>query len=160
MAITITIQGTPISFPQSGSSPDWAPAIVQFAQAVEQALSSTTGPYDVSPQSFDISSLNPGSPNVDIPNLAFSTSAVRAAWVKYTVFRTADSPTSVAYEQGNILVVYNSSSGTWEISQDLVGDAQVSFNITNSGQIQITCTQIGTVNHSGKIVYSATALEQ
>lgn len=156
----ITIQGTVIDFPDSASSPDWSQAVIQFAQTVESALSSVVGAYDVAPQSFVIDSYNPSS-NISIPNLSFSTTAVRAAFVKYTVYRTTT--LTNAYEAGNIIVVYNSANpvgNKWEIITERAGDASISLTITDTGQFQLSTTALSGLNHAGKIVYSATSLAQ
>lgn len=155
MAVDITISGNVIPFPTSGQDPNWAPAVTEFAQAVEEALSSVTGQFDVSPQVYTmIANVNT---NVDLPNLSFSTTNVRGAFIEYTVYRTTAAP-ALAYEAGNIMVIYNGSS--WEISQDYVGDGDISFNITNTGQVQFSSTALTGSGHSGKIGYKATALLQ
>ena len=41
MSIPVIIQGTIIDFPSSGQSPDWSSAVIQFAEAVSQAFTST-----------------------------------------------------------------------------------------------------------------------
>lgn len=160
MSVIITISGTPINFPSSGESPNWAPAVIQFAQLVAQALSGLIGPFDVAPQTLDISGNNPGT-NVSIPNLAFSTVSVRAAFIRYAVYRNTTSTTVV--EQGNILVAYNPTNPTgnlWEINQDKIGDAQISFSITDTGQVEFTTSTLAGSNHVGSIFYSAQAMLQ
>ena len=69
MSTTIVIQGTVIEFPTSGESPNWAPAIVEFAEAVEAALQSVLGDFDVFPQTFILS--NNANSNLNIPNLNY-----------------------------------------------------------------------------------------
>ncbi len=153
MSTTITINGTPIVFPTSGSSPDWAPAVDKFAIAVQDALAGVVGAGDVSPQVFVIDSYNPGT-NIDLPSLSFSTSVVRAAFIKYAVQRTTDSTS--AYEAGQLMIVYNGS--TWEVGQQYVANGEISFSVTNVGQVQFTTNTLAGINHAGKISYSATAL--
>lgn len=41
MSIPISIKGTIIDFPSSGENPNWAPAVIQFAEAVSNAFEST-----------------------------------------------------------------------------------------------------------------------
>lgn len=156
----ITIQGTPVNFPDSSASPNWAPAVIQFAQLVETALASSIGPYDVSPQSFIADAYNPGT-NVDLPNLAFPISTVRAAFIRYSVFRTTSTTTN--YEQGHLLVIYNPSASVgnkWEITRDYIGDGKITFNITDAGQVQFSTTTMGGINHSARIAYAAQAFTQ
>lgn len=152
MSVTITIKGTPIDFPSSGESPNWSPAVIEFAQAVEEVLLSAVGPYDVSPQVFNLVS---GGPPQPITNLSFSTVTVRAAYIKYSIMLIGSSTTS---EAGNIVALYNGSN--WNITtRDYVGEANCFFNITTAGQVQITVPTIpGFV--SGKLSFSAQALQQ
>jgi hypothetical protein len=156
MAVDITISGNVISFPTSGEDPNWAPAITEFAQAVEDALSTVSGQFDVTPQVYTmVANVNT---NVDLPNLSFSTTNVRGAFVQYSVYRTASSPSATAYESGNLILIYTGSS--WEVSRDFVGDGSITFNVTNGGQIQFSSTVIGGGTHTGKISYTARALLQ
>lgn len=162
MAVTITIAGTPIEFPTSSESPNWAPAIVQFAEVVEGALSTVVGPYDVALQSLNIDAYNPGT-NIDIQSLAFPTTEVRSFQVTYSVFRTAESPTTSAYEAGVLTAVYNPSNpigNKWEVSSEKTGDGKILLNVTDTGQVQFSTTLIGTTNHSGTISFKASALLQ
>lgn len=159
MSQVITIQGTPILFPTSGESPDWAEAVDQFAVAVQNALSGVAGAFDVAPQVLTIDSSNPGT--ADITGLAFAPTSVRAAFIKYAVFRTTT--TTTVYESGELEAVYspdNPVNNKWDISRVLNGDGQISFAISDIGQISYTTTMIAGLNHSGKITYSATALLQ
>lgn len=152
MSVIITIQGTPIEFPSSGESPNWAPAVIEFAQATEQALLSAVGPYDIAPQVFNlISDVNT---NLDISNLNFPTAVVRAGYINYSVIRIGSSTVS---EAGQIVVVYDGS--TWTLTRDYVGDANCTFNITSTGQVQITTPTLAGYS-SGKISFSAQALQQ
>jgi hypothetical protein len=144
-----------ISFPDSGTSQNWAPPVDQFAVAVADALAGIVGPADVSPQVFVIDSYNPGT-NISVPNLSFSTTTVRAAFIKYALYRTTSSTS--AYEAGTLTAVYNTAGGVWDLGQQFVGNGQFSFTMTNVGQIQITTNTLAGINHQGKLGYSATAL--
>lgn len=155
ISVTITIAGTIIDFPESGTSPDWAPAVVEFAQAVESALSSLVGTYDVTQQTFALDSYNPGT-SIDIPNLSFPTSTVRAAQIKYAVYRATT--TANGAESGNILVVYNTALGTWEIERDYVGNASITFAISTTGQMSFSTTTLAGSSHTGTLTYEARAL--
>lgn len=157
---SITISGTVVDFPDTASSPDWSESIIQFAQLVEAALSTVVGPYDVVAQSFAIDAYNPGT-DVTVPNLAFSTATVRAAFIKYSCERSTDDNT--VYEAGQIIIVYNAENpvgNKWEIVQERVGDADIALAITDDGQFEITTTAISGLNHAGNLTYSASALAQ
>ena len=85
----ITIKGTTIDLPTSGSSPNWAPAIIESIEALADAVNSVAATYDVPPQAQNIDANNSAT-NVDLNNLSFPSSDVRAATVYYTVYRKTD----------------------------------------------------------------------
>lgn len=158
----LIINSQVIDFPDSSESPNWAPAIIQFAEAVEQALAIAIGTYDVAPQAFTIDPYNPGT-NIDIPNLSFPISNVRAVFIRYSVYRTTDSNT--AYEAGDVIAMYNPSNPVtqkWALSvgNKTGGDGQLTFNVTDNGQFQLTTTALAGSNHAGKLVFDARSLEQ
>jgi hypothetical protein len=151
----ITIAGQVIAFPDTGNSPIWSDALVQFAQAVELALSGVTGLYDVQPQVYSM--VNEVNNDVDIPNLQFPTSEVRSANIRYAVVRVDTG--AFAYEGGNLLIDYNGDAGIWEISRDYVGDGKITFSISNTGQVRFSTTALGgTGTHTGSISFAAQAL--
>lgn len=163
MSVTINIKGTQIDFPSSGESPNWAPAVIEFAQTVEDAIASAVGQYDIPNKTFTL--VNPvDTTPLAITDLSFPTSAVRAAFVKYSVIRittnTGFPPAGgvTKTETGNIMVVYDGSN--WTLGRDYVGDANCAFDITSSGQIRITTTALTGTYTSGKVSFSAQALVQ
>lgn len=162
MAFNITIQGTVISFPSSGESPNWAPALIQFAQAVEDALQGLVGAGDISPQSYTmVSNTNT---DVAIPGFQFSTTQIRGANIRYTVYRTNTVPSStVVAEKGDLEIVYNPQNPVnfkWEISREYVGDAQVTFSIDDTGQVKFSSDAVGSGTHTGVIKFAAVSLLQ
>jgi hypothetical protein len=163
MSNTIVVQGTPIDFPSSAQDPNWAPPVIQFAETVADALEGIVGQADISPQNFiiDGAGFNPTPSPENIPGLQFSTAIVRSAQIRYSVYRTATAPTTTAYEAGTITIIYNPSNSVtekWELSRQYVGDAQIDFSITDTGQLQFETTQIGTTNHVGTIGFAAQAI--
>jgi len=156
----INIQGTIVSFPDSAASPNWAEAMDQFAKAVEAALASVVGAFDVAPQALIIDPYNPGT-NVDITALSFPVSSVRSAFIRYAIFRTTT--TASAYESGELLIVYNPNgpvNNKWEIAQRLVGDGKITFSITDAGQVRFSTTALAGSNHSGKLTFVAQSILQ
>ena len=157
----ITILGQAIDFPDSAQQPNWAPAVIEFAQAVEDALNAAgVGTFDVPPQVLTIDAYNPGI-NVNINALAFPTSAVRGAFIRYAVFRTTS--TANAYEIGTLNIVYNPNNPVgdkWEITREFTGDGQITFDITDDGQITFSTLTLSGINHQGKISFSAQSLLQ
>lgn len=162
MSIPIVIQGTQIDFPADSQSPDWSSGVIEFAQATATALSGVVGTFDVAPQVFNIDSQNPTSTNVNIPNLAFSTSQVRSAIINITCHRKTISTGATEVTEADILIItYNASNSPgmlWELTREGTGDASVTYNITDTGQVQfITGTLTGS-SHTGILAYSAKAL--
>jgi len=158
---TLTINGEIIDFPESAQSPNWSEAIIQFAEAVEAALSITSGTYDVAPQTMNIDAYNTAS-NVSISNLSFPTSNVRAAFIRYSVYRATSAANGD--EAGTMVVVYNANNATnekWTLTQDRTGNgASITFSITDTGQLRFTTTALAGTSHVGTITYEARALEQ
>lgn len=154
----ITISGEDIDFPDSGQSPNWAPAIIRFAELVTQSLNSFAGPYDVSKQVISLN--NDVNTNVDAPLLDFPTSAVRGAFIRYTVYRKSDTTTSVM--AGNLITVYNpdaSPGNKWDLTNVFSGQNILTFNITDAGQVQYSTTALGGVYAEGTLTYTALAQE-
>jgi hypothetical protein len=154
----IIIKGTPIDFPASSASPNWAPAVIETVQALVDAVNTFAGSFDVAPQKITIDSFNPGT-NIDIANLIFPPNDVRAVSVFYSVFRTTDS-VNVA-EAGTLEMVYDSSRGAglkWEVGRMGEGDAGITFSVSDLGQISFTSTTLAGANHTGIISYRALAI--
>ena len=159
MSVTIVIAGTVIDFPSSAASPDWSPAIIQFAETVADALSNVVGSFDVVPQRFVIDTAPNGS-DTAITNLSFSTTSVRGAFITYAMYRNTTLETVA--ESGNLLIVYNttnSSTQKWEVTRDFVGDASVTFVVDDTGQVFINPTALTGASHNGFISFSAKALQ-
>jgi hypothetical protein len=155
----ITVNGIPIDFPDTGNSPDWSEAIIDFADAVADTLSGISGAFDVPPQVMNIDSYNPTTTNTDISNLSFSTSEVRGAVIDIAVSRATASTT--VSEMCTLTLVYNEDNSVgqkWEMAREMVGDGQIQFNVTDSGQVQFTTTAISGANHTGILTYRARAI--
>lgn len=160
MSIPLNISGSIIEFPSSAQSPNWAPAVIQFAEAVTAALSGIAGPFDVVPQIFTLDSYNPGT-NVNINNLTFSTTSVRSAVITYDVYRNTTNGS--VYESGILNIVYNVNNPTnnkWEVAQQRTNSASISFSVTDAGQVQFSTTTLSGTNHTGQLAFSAKALLQ
>jgi len=163
---TITIKGTIIDLPASGSSPNWSPAIIEAFQAIADAVNVFTGTFDVAPQTKNIDIYNSSS-NIDIDNLIFPPSDVRAVTIFYTVYRKTDETTlgsadnEEVAETGTLEIVYNNarpSNTKWEIGRMGEGDASIDFNVTDLGQVQFSTTALTGINHTGLISYRAISI--
>ena len=164
MSIRLTIKGTVIEFPESSAAPDWSPALVEFAQAVADAVNAFTGTYDVAPQVQNIDAYNSAT-NITIDNLSFPPSDVRAATIYYTVYRQTDNSGppdgEEVTEAGTLEIEYNASRPTnekWQIVRSGLGNASISFNITDLGQVRFTTTALSGVDHTGLLSYRAISI--
>lgn len=158
----IVINGTPIDFPDTGTAPVNSEAQIQFAQEVAAALSGLVSTGDVPKQIFTLNSSQNVASNVTLTGLSFNVALVRAAFVRYSVYREVTQPNS-AYEAGEMTVVYNANNPTnqkWELQQERVSDASISFAVDDNGQFSFSTTSIGTGTHSGAIAFTAQALTQ
>jgi len=159
---TIIITGIPIEFPNTGAVPVNSEAQIQFAKAVEAALSGLISTGDVSKQIFTLNAAHNIASNVTLTGLSFNTSVVRAAFIRYSVYREVTQPAS-ASEAGEMTIIYNVNNPTnqkWELQQERVGDASISFTVDDNGQFSFSTTSIGTGTHSGTIAFVAQSLAQ
>lgn len=155
----VTIQGTTINIPNTGSSPVWSTAILEFIQAVADALSGVAGDYDVPPQVLDLT--NEVNTDLNIPKLVFPTTEVRSVIVTYAIYRQSDAENEV--ETGTIDFVYDSEAGSWIVSREAVGSDRVgvTFNVTNTGQVRISTTAMASGTYQeGALSYQAKAVLQ
>jgi hypothetical protein len=80
----------------------------------------------------------------NVTGLSFAGASVRSFVVEYDIYRntTSTGATELA-ETGQLIGVYSSVAGTWEMTQaPVVGAAGVTFTITNAGQVQYASTNI------------------
>jgi hypothetical protein len=160
----LIIKGTIVNIPDSAASPNWSPAIIQGFEVLADAVNAVTGSFDVAPQVQNIDANN-NSSDITLNNLVFPPSEVRAATVYYTVARsTNDSGPPDGQnltEAGTIEISYNSSRPTnekWELVRTGQGDALITFEITDLGQITFTTSPLTGVDHTGIISYRAISI--
>lgn len=160
----LLIKGTPVNFPNSAASPNWAPAVIEAVEALTDAVNAITATYDVAPQAQNIDANN-SSNDVSLNNLSFPSADVRAATVYYTVFRqTEDSGPPDAQEvteAGTLEISYNNSrpvNQKWELVRSGQGEAYITFEITDAGQITFSTTALTGINHTGIVSYRALAI--
>lgn len=155
MSITLTISGTPYSFPTSGQEPDWGENVSNWAQAVTDALSGLNTTGDILTTSF-----SPADNQVlpaNVVGFSFDSSQVQGFIAEYSIYRTDG---SIGFsETGNIYGTYNAKDGAWTIAQTGVNieNCSVLLTITSGGQLQYTSSSLGGT-HSCKMVFRARAL--
>lgn len=162
MSVKITILGTTITLPSSGSAPNWAPAIIEAFKAIESALKLSASTYDI-PAKTQTLTFSSGS--ADITDLNFPTADVRSAVIYYAVHRQLTSGATVTNEvteSGTLEIAYNNfrtAGQKWEVVRTGEGDASISFSVSDLGQVSFTTTALsGSGTHTGIISYRATSL--
>lgn len=156
-----------IKFPNSGADANWAPAIVQFAEAVGSQLLILGNPGDKSSRVEQLTAN--GLTNWNIPNATFIGSETRKFTFSYAIMRrnyVTPTPLSIA-EQGVVEGVYNTYLNSWELTHNFTGPRQVgvgvnglayhTFNMSGS-QLRLTAAAIpeptngdyGTISWSAK----------
>jgi hypothetical protein len=155
MARTLIINSTPYSIPDAGDEPGWGGDTSDWMEAVTNSLGDLVGPADILETSFTLA--NNQSSFIDITGLVFDGGSVRSAVVNYSIYRISDSNPSGFAESGTLTLIYdNNASLPWSMSQgDIVGNSQVYFDITISGQIRYKTNDIGSLNYIGVMKFSA-----
>lgn len=159
MAVQLTIQGTTFNYPEQGTDPAWGSEATGWATAVSAALNTLLGSGDILETAFTINN-NVTTP-ANVNGLNFDTSTVRAANVDYSIYRTSTTNPSGNSEAGTLYIIQDDSAPVgekWKMSQRANENAGVTFSILDSGQLQITSTDIGSMNYSGLLKFRAKAL--
>lgn len=138
-------------FPLQGENSDYGEQITDWATAVTDALTTVQQPNDI------LRTLAPINNNVsiptNIPGFSFDTVEVRSINSEYLITRTTDSPAVNLVESGFIEGNYDGND--WFIAVRSVGNAGVSFNITPSGQVTYTSTNLVGSSYIGSILFRA-----
>jgi hypothetical protein len=162
MPITLIINSIPYQYPIPGDSPGWGEGATDWAEAVTEVLNDLVSPTDILQTTFSVANNNTSSANVS--GLSFNTGLVRAAFIKYSIYRVSTSNPSGQSEGGEMIAVYDNSAATgnkWSLTQGPVnGNSGITFTMTDNGQVQYTSTDIGTPGYSGIMKFSATTLAQ
>jgi hypothetical protein len=142
--IPITIGDTIIQFPASGSSPNWSPAIIQFAELVSIQLQSISSPFDVAPTVQVLTSnINAGIPLTgNGANLSFPHGSVRSFNFTYAVYQVSSGAGAASIAiTGTVIGVYNTTTTAWSIQNDYSGNVQangepwVSFDMNSMDEL-------------------------
>lgn len=142
-------------YPVEGDSPisDWGNSATDWATAVTDVLGTIYGPNDISLSTYPLAN-NIITPT-NIVGLKFSTTTVLSAKVEYTIKRVLSGSTITEY--GVILGTFDGI--VFSITQESVGDAGVSLDVTNAGQFQYTSSNMPTQT-SMIIKFKATTIAQ
>lgn len=159
MSVQLTINNNTYNFPTAGEDPQWGSEATDWAIAVTDVLNSILAPGDILLTNASINNNIAVATNIN--GLLFDPAMVRAANVSYSIFRVSTSNPTGFVEEGTIFLVYNnnaSAGNKWLLSQRMNGDAHVTFNITDAGQLQYTSSDIGTAGYSSTMRFTARTL--
>lgn len=166
--VPITIGGTLIEFPNTGASPNWAPAIIQFAQAVGVQLATVVSPFDVAATVQTLTSnTNVGiTLNGNGSDLTFPSGSVRSFTFTYAIYRVSTGAGAMSItDTGTVTGVYNTTTVGWSINHTFSGDVQPSglpwntFSVDSSDRLTLTTVALPTGTYDfthSTISYSAT----
>ncbi len=161
--IPVTIGDTVIQFPNTGSSPIWSEAIIEFVQAVETQLQILSNPFDspalVQPLTQNINT------NLTLTAsgsaLGFPSASVRSFTFTYAIYRVSDSASDAS--TGVVTGIYNSDAAIWGLSHEYAGDVQtsgapwVTFDMNGSDEITLTTVLIPGIYDSVNSTISCSA---
>ena len=151
MSRILTVLGTPYNYPDTGDT-RWGDDASEWAQAVTDVVSTLAPPGFIPLTSFDV--LDNVSSFADVEGALFDSTVVQSFAMRYSVTR---SDGSVQYtESGVIEGVFNGTD--WDYNINLIGDAQVEFQVTAGGQVQYTSSSLGGT-YTGTMGFSATVLQ-
>lgn len=157
MARTLTVGSDTFEYPEDGSDPGWGGEATDWAEAITDRLQSISNASDISATQIDI--LNNVSGQL-IPGLVLNPVTVRGATIPYAVYRTVASSGPDYSEVGEILTAYQTLAATgskWLVSQQVVGDAGISFSIDDSGQVRYTTSDLSA---TGTLTFRAATILQ
>lgn len=158
MPKTLIVNNTPFDYPTSGDEPGWGGDATGWAEEVTKVLNNVVGPDDILQTSFNIANNQTVAANVT--GLIFNAGSVRSATVDYSIYRISDSNPSGNAETGEMHIIYDSNDG-WKLGVGgIVGNSNVIFSITPTGQIQYVSSDIGALNYTGVMKFVAKALQQ
>jgi len=139
MSKTLTVGNESFLYPENGENPSagWGEEATSWAEAVTTVLGTLQNANDITLTTFSL--LDNISVAANIVGLRFSTVQVIHVKVEFIIERIVG--TTVYAESGYILGNYDGTD--FFISQESVGDAEITISVTNAGQFQYTSSNLG-----------------
>lgn len=154
MSTKVQIGNKDFNIPDPGEKVGYAEETTDYLVAIADALSSVQGPNDILQSSASIA--NNQTTLAIISGLQFDASDVLSIEVSFIVSREYDSGSTVITESGNIIGSYDGS--VFKISVDSDGDTGVNFDVSNTGQLQYTSSDLP--NHvTSSITFKASTID-
>lgn len=154
----LTVGTEEFEFPLQGENADYGEQVTDWASAVTDALTTVQQPNDILTTSAAIN--NNQSTFVNIPGFAFDTSEVIEIEASAIVTRSTSSPAVTVTENFEIRGNYNGTDWTIEINSNAKIDSGVDFEITSSGQVQYTSSNMTGSGYVGSIIFKARVFNQ
>lgn len=147
MSKTLTIGEESFEYPTENQASGWGSEATDFAAKVAERLNTLTPAGSIDLTTFAILG---SQTDADVTGFIFDSGTVVAFSAFYYVSRV-----SSGYETGWIEAVYNGS--LWEYSIRPTGDANITLEVTSTGQIRYTTTgaDAGTMKFRSYIVIPA-----
>lgn len=153
MARDLTVDGSTYAFPEQAANPAWGEVVVDWAEAVSDALAGITATGDILARSANIAN----NTTAVVTGLSFDSTLVRGATVLYSIYRTSTTISTPKVETGMIQIDYDGT--TWSLSREATQDTGVDFTIA-AGVVSYTSTDVGATSYTGTMSYRAYANSQ
>jgi FlaG/FlaF family flagellin (archaellin) len=146
MSVTLTINNTPFEYPEPGDQAPWGSGATDWSIEVTRVLNSLSGPSDILETTAIIDN-NQTTPQ-PIGGFFFDPVSVRSFSVQVSIYRVYG--TNEIAEQLTFNGLNLGASG-WQIQADGIGNAGVTLDITNLGQVTYTSSNLTGSPYSGII---------
>lgn len=157
MSIPLTIGSDTFNYPSANESPGWGEDASAWAEAVTQALANISSATDVPLTQVAISDNASGA---TVAGLTIDPTTVRSAVVTYNCYRKASTTGPDYSEAGTVTLAYQnlaSSTEKWVMSQVYEGNAGISFDIDDTGQVTYSTIQLSA---TGLLTFKAVTIPQ
>lgn len=155
----ITIGNNVINFPETGSDALWSPAIIQFAESVEDKFNAASNPFDIASK---VVILNDNASTFTLTAAKFDPADVRKFSFNYAIYRKSNTETKI--QSGVFSGIYNTIDSTWTFQDEFFGDRKSdgtpynTFSLNSSYEVELTTQLINgvydsvnsTISFSGK----------
>jgi hypothetical protein len=158
MSTNLVVNNNTFPYPESGDSPGWGESATDWASEVTYVLGRLHNTNDILETNFAM----PASGSGDVDGLYFDPSQVRSFTVDYYCYRVSTVTPEEVSETGFLCGVYNTVANNWSFGPQNIGDAKVTFSITNAGQVQYSALPLtGTYDVvNSKMKFSAKTILQ
>lgn len=157
----LTIGNQPFAYPNPGEEAGWGEDATGWAKAVTDLLATLVTTGDILQTSFAVQ--NNISVAEDVTGMFFDSGTVRSAQITYAVHRISDVTPAGTTEAGTIIIALNDTAAPgqkWQMMQTKEGNAGIAFSIGDGGQFQYISTDLGALNYSGTLKFSAKVLSK